>query len=369
MDNIICNYLNETGIKCTAFKEQQSVGIPLTPYPVNITFDTKSDDDADKNWYTPLAILYASDDGEYAPAGTEVTNNYFEYSLTRSDAFGIKSEVVEYTYQNQLSPEWESWEAWLEVNKKGTKCMITAVRDERYVLIRIENAGVIIKATTTVPEEMRNRELFLSITGEKCEMTNFAIDRSPDPIESGAITPVTYRKSAMEEKVGDIPNVNCSGWWTAHSDGILIDETPVRILYNTISYINAGENWNTPIVVVYSAFDQSVGGIGYSEYSLTRSDGYGWIVDAASYSYDNDFSADWTDWPDWLAKNKDGLRDCEIMAVRRDDSIIITQTNAGVTVKSITQIPISNRFPVYISLTGELCALSNIRIEKIGFGK
>ena len=278
MDNIICNYLNEKGIKCTSFKEEQSVGIPLTPYPVTITFDTKSDDDADKNWYTPLAIIYASDDGEYAPAGTEPTNNYFEYSLTRSDAFGIKSEPVEYTYQNKLAPEWESWEKWLEINRAGTKCKITAVRDERYVLVSIENAGVTIKATTTMPADMKNRDLFLTITGEKCQMTNFTIERLTEPIESGSIIPVTYKKSAIDETVGDIPNVNCSGWWTAHSDGIMVDETPVRILYNTISYINAAENWNTPIVVVYSAFDQTVNGVAYSEFCLTRSDGYGWNV-------------------------------------------------------------------------------------------
>lgn len=369
MDNIICDYLNQTGIKCIAFKEQQSVGIPLTPYPVNITFDTKTDDDGDKNWHTPLAIIYGSDDGEYVPAGVEVTNNYFEYSLTRSDAFGIKSEVVDYTYENHMDPDWESWEAWLDINRKGTQCRITAVRDERYVLVRIENAGVVIKATTTVPEEMKNRDLFLTITGEKCQMTNFKIIRELDPIESGAITPVTYRKSDMEEKVGDIPNVNCSGWWTAHSDGILIDETPVRILYDTISYINASENWNTPIIVLYSAFDQTVEGIGYKEFAVTRSDAYGWITGADAYNFEGVFSDDWTDWPDWLAKNKAGVRDCEIMAVRREDSIIITQTNAGVTVKTVTQIPLDNKFPVYLSLTGELCALSNIRIERMGWEK
>ncbi len=369
MDNIICEFLNQNGIKCNTFKEQQSVGIPLTPYPVDITFDTKSDDDADKNWHTPLAIIYSSDDGEYVPPEKEVTNNYFEYSLTRSDAFGIKSEIVEYTYENHLSPDWESWEAWLDINKKGTECKITAVRDERYVLVRIENAGVVIKATTTVPKEAKNRDLFLTITGEKCQMTNFAIERSEEPIESGAITPVTYRKSAMEEKVGDIPNVNCSGWWTAHSDGILVDETPVRIVYNTISYINAAENWHTPILVVYSAFDQTVGGVAYYEFAVTRSDAYGWSTGADAYSFEGTYSNDWTDWGQWLAKNKAGIKDCEIMAVRRDDNIIITQTNAGVTVKSVIQIPLNTQFPVYISLTGELCALSNIRIERMGWGK
>ncbi len=369
MDNIICEFLNQTGLKCVAFKEQQSVGIPLTPYPINISFDTISDEDADKNWHTPLAIIYSSDDGEYVPAGAEVTNNYFEYSLTRSDAYGIKSDVVDYTYENHLAPEWESWEAWLADNRAGTRCNITAVRDERYVLVRIENAGVVIKATTTVPEEMRNRDLFLTITGEKCQMTNFELRREMDPIESGSIIPVTYRKSAMEEKVGDIPNVNCSGWWTAHSDGIMIDETPVRIVYNTISYINASENWHTPIIVVYSAFDQAVNGIAYKEFAVTRSDAYGWVVDADAYSFEGDYSSDWTDWPEWLAKNKEGIKDCEIVAVRRDDNVIITQTNAGVTVKSVIQIPLDNQFPVYISLTGELCALSNIRIERMTWGK
>ena len=259
----------------------------------------------------------------------------------------------------------QNWEQWLENNKKGTKCKIMAVREGRYVLIRVENAGVVIKSTTTMPEDKIDSEMFLTITGEKCQMSNFSIIRSGHAVAKDALIPVTYRETDIDQTVGDIPNVNCTGWWTAHSDGILIDETPVKIKYNTISYINASSNWNTPITVVYSAFDQCVEGVAYSEFSVTRSDGYGWIsAGAVSYNYENTFSEDWKDWPDWLKKNKAGLYDCEIVAVRDADSIIVTQTNGGVTVKSVTQIPISNRFPVYLSLTGELCALSNIRIER-----
>ena len=352
-------------VNCDVFREEQSVGIPITTYPVTITYQNISMPSADKNWHTPSVIVYSSDDGKFTPLGEVSNNHYTQHSITRSDAYGMKAKAVDYLYESHHLPEWENWEKWLELNKKGTVCTVTAVRYGQYVLVRMENCGIVVSATTTLSDEYRSKSLYLSITGELCIMTDFVVKRESYEIEEGMIAPVKFNRTDAFELVGDIPNIDCSGWWIAHSDGIVIGSSPVHIKYNTISYQGASEKWHTPLVVVFSSLDQNVNGIAYSELSVTRSDGYGWNAGAEHYSFETEFSDDWTDWDSWLAANKSGVIDCEITAVRTaDNTIMLTQTNSGVTVKSVIQIPIINDLPVCLSLSGELCAISNIRVQR-----
>lgn len=355
---------NIENIICNEFREQQTVGIPITTYPVTITYKNVSMENAEKNWHTPSAIVYSSEDGLFAPVNTIVSNLYTQHSTTRSDAYGIKEKASDFIYESYHLPEWESWDLWLSQNKEGAICTVTAVRYEQYVLVRMENSGIIVTSTTTLPDSYATKDLYLSITGELCSMSDFSYHREPEAIEDGTITPAKARNSSIPETVGDIPNLDCIGWWTAHSDGIEIGATPVHITYNTISYQQARENWHTPLIVVFSALDQNVGGIAYNEFTVTRSDGFGWNTGADGFSFESEFTNEWGDWNAWLARNKKGVLNCEITAVRIEDTIIITQMNSGVTVKSIIQVPISNSLPVCIALSGELCSISNIRITR-----
>lgn len=363
MDILLTRAINKEPIASMVFRQKQTLGIPLSTYPVHVTFKNVTSQGATSNWHTPSAIIYTSDDGKAAPIGFKATNNYTQHSTTRSDAYAIKEVCEDFIYENFHMPEWESWELWLDQNKAGCDCSVTAVRDHQYVLVRLENCGIITTSTTTLPAEYADKEVYLSITGEACTMSDFKIENEIDPIDEGTITPVKIRNTTMSQEEGDIPNLDCIGWWTAHSYGVPIGEDPVKITYNTISYQQARENFHTPLVVVFSALDQNVGGIAYKEFCVTRSDGFGWNLNADSYTFETTFDDDWKDWGEWLATNKKGVSDCEITAHREDDTIIIIQKNSGVTVKSVIQIPPTHSLPVCLSLSGELCTICNVRIE------
>ncbi len=356
--------LKDMDLTCIVFRQEQTPGILLTPYPVTVTYHNESMVGADKNWYTPSAVLYSSDDGEITMQGALNENHYIQHSTTRSDAYGIKEIAADYMYESYHLPEWNTWEEWMHLNCEGTTCTITAVRYDQYILVRMENAGIVISSTTTLGEEYRDKDVFLSVTGECCVLSDFTIKREPDAIEEGTITPVKYRKTDLTEIVGDIPNVDCVGWWTAHSDGIEIGEEPIRIKYNTISYQQAVENWHTPLMVFFSSLNQSVGGMIYNEFCVVRTDGYGWNIGADALEFSSEFQESGVDYPTWLSKNKSGVRDCEIEVVRIDDTVIVTNVNSGLKVKASIRIPLSNALPVCLSLSGELCTISNIRIER-----
>ena len=77
-------------------------------------------------------------------------------------------------------------------------------------------------STTTLPEEKKNSDIYLTVTGENCSMWDFKDQLEYEAVEEAAITPVQLTKYYTEAKTGDIPNLDCFGWWTTHSVSPLI---------------------------------------------------------------------------------------------------------------------------------------------------
>ena len=359
-DEIAKDILEVEKITCVEFGEQCSKGILLTEYPIFITYNNISMEDADKNWDTPSIILYASDDGTIDRENK--TNNYREFCITRSDAYGINVEAKEYQYDSYRTSPWNNWEEWLEENKKGMSCYAMAVRCGEYVMVRMESGGSVVTSRTTLPKDA-GENIYFTITGEKCSMSDFSSVYDLEPAEAAAVAPIVRKKPKVKKKKGDLPNLDCPGWWLAHTEGIPVTTEPVHITFNTISYPEARENWNTPLVVLFSALDRVVEGILYTEYSVSRSDAYGWGENADGFKCEAQFADDWVSWEDWLEANKKGV-ECIVTAVRDVDTIIVTQENCGITVTTYMDIPFGADLPVCLALSGELCFISNIRIKR-----
>lgn len=349
-------------VDCNDWWKAHSCGIELTEYPVTITYRNVSKPQADKNWHSPAAVLFTSDDSLVWPGAIENSpNHYREYSIIRSDAYGWKTDAKSFQYESQYSSKWTNWENWLEQNRQGSICTVTAVRYGKYALIRMENAGLIVHATTTLPDNA-GEKLYFAMTGEQCSLTDFLLIRESEAIGPGTIDPATDKTSFLASARGDIPNVDCSGWWTAHSDGIVVDETPVHITYHSVSYPHAKETWHAPLVVLYSSLDGLVNGVAYTEFSVTRSDSYGWISDGSGYAAKDDHTDAFTDWESWLDKNKAGVT-CTLTAYRKGDKIVIEHENSGLMVTSNTLIPFGTVLPIYVALSGELCSISDIHVR------
>lgn len=64
----------------------------------------------------------------------------------------------------------------------------------------------------------------------------------------------------------------------------------------------------------------------------------------------------------WKDENKRGL-DC-VVIIKRDGNVITIQTeNLGIAIHSVTTI-LDEARDVYVALTGDQCALTNIRVKE-----
>lgn len=175
-------------------------------------------------------------------------------------------------------------------------------------------------------------------------------------------------------------DIDCTGWWAAHSAGVEITTEGVEIDFHSQTYDTAEVNWDTPDYVVYAADSEFEGGAGisdtagYTEYFVMRSDNYGWkgaanthdmeALAAAGVSVESTgVPANDTEWAAWLAANKEGV-DCKIKATKTaDDKVVVEFTNNGLT--STATITVDAEKTIYLTVTGELCKVTNLTTKAI----
>ena len=68
---------------------------------------------------------------------------------------------------------------------------------------------------------------------------------------------------------------------------------------------------------------------------------------------------DFLGWEGWKEKNKQGY-ECVVTLDRRDEEVTMITENLGIRIRNITYI--DKHKDLYIALTGDQCALTDIRI-------
>ncbi len=183
----------------------------------------------------------------------------------------------------------------------------------------------------------------------------------------------------IERPADTLPDLDGTGWWTAHTEGVKITEAGVEITFTNTTYATATGNWNGPLWILYHNSVASVGGDNYAEYWVERGDLYGW-AGAALKTYKNftgdvdtgdnaanltsvgvthEVTANVTDWAAWLTEMKAGA-DCKIVAKRDGANIVVTFVANDAATKVTVPFPADQ--DAYISLTAELAKLTNIKV-------
>ena len=138
----------------------------------------------------------------------------------------------------------------------------------------------------------------------------------------------------------------------------------MTISFRSMSLPTARLIWHCPFCVIYSSDDGTVTGNNYVEYALIRLDGETWDdTDAAG----NELIVTrdgFEGWDYWKKRNKEGM-DVSI-TFEKDGNKIITRTeNQHIFIKNTTIIK-NNASDIYVALTGDQCAITDIRIERSG---
>ena len=342
---------------CTEFRTEFSEGVIATREEMTIHLNYISDDDDDP---VPTLILFDSLDQKiHCDDTNKKIVNYFEYCeirldghVERSGAREIQNEII---YDSGISRD-----ELLRKFKSGIAYDITAVKYNDHVRVRIENEYRSIEVIAALPDN--SRYVFLSFTGRNCRINSFRTQKTGVTADENSIKRIAPEISYIKVPAGNVPNIQIDGWRTAYTNGEeLVSE--MKIFFHAMSLPTARLIWHCPFIVLYSSDNGKIKGPNYRELALIRFDGECWdekrmVNNDIQISRTDDF----TGWENWKNTNKQGA-DCNAQLVKNDNIIDTNIEYNGLVLKIKTQLPKGEISKVYVSITGDQCAITNIWIK------
>ncbi len=349
-------------LHCTSLYDSCTGGIAVSKSPAMIQFCSQPDEGVSDDKCIPSIIVFDSLDG-LVHKGEEENKNllYFEYAKIRLDgqldASGVrKSEIRNMTNDTDIDrPD-------LDDPENGQLYKIITFRSRDHLLIRVSTEEKMFDVILALPDT--SRATYISITGENCEIHNLRVEADAKDVPAAEIPrieeEISYIKNCPE---GDIPNIEIDGPRTASTEGIKITGD-MMISFHTMSYPTARLIWHCPYFCIYSSPEGQTGGDDYHEYMLLKLDGETWDPEE---NVKNEVTATQTEsfdgWNSWIRQNKHGL-DVIVNIQRKGNTVILKTENAGVMVESSTTVT-DGADEIYLSLTGDQCAITNIRIKRL----
>jgi len=334
---------------CGEYRSAVSEGIVVTKEITKIKFQSVADEGFAAEKAMPSIILFDSLDARIHTEDKNITRlMYFEYGeihfngkIVRKGARKMQPTIT----KKPIAPE----------ETKTTVYSIEAVKVKDHVLITIDSEKETFEIIVALPDSAR--WAYIGLTGEHCHLLNVSIDRDDQSVPDDYIPRIAEEISYIDAPTGDLPNIQCDGYRSATTDGILVKDK-VTVTFHTMSLPTARLVWHCPYFSIFSSDNGKVNG----EYGLLRLDGENWDSDDfGSNKITVNKTEQFTTWDDWKTINKEGF-DCSITIERSGDKVTLTTSNKGIEIVNVTTMKDSSK-EVYISLTGDQCAITNIKIK------
>ncbi|MBO4637834.1 MAG: HD domain-containing protein [Clostridiales bacterium] len=345
---------------CGESRSEVSDGILITRNITTIRLKSKPAGSREEGGI-PSLILFDSIDGRvHSEENTIRDLYYYEFGEIRFDGrttcSGARKIRTDHTEDENGGRKVTAGNGSKEV-----QYVVDIVRFKDHAHIRIDNGNGAFEVTVAMPDNARF--LYASLTGEQCKITDVDINRADEKIGEGYITRIAEEVSYIDGPSGDIPNLQVDGFRLAATDGIPVTGD-MKIRFHARSMPTARLIWHCPFFDIFHSSDGKVQGDDYRDYALVRLDGENWTGNGEA---DNALTVtkteDFIDWDHWKKTNKDGY-DCEISLERKGNVIIANTENDGISIRNITTV-LDGMEDIYIALTGDQCALTNIRIERL----
>ncbi|MBP5492699.1 MAG: HD-GYP domain-containing protein [Clostridiales bacterium] len=348
-------------LHCDAYRSEISEGILVIPAMTRIEMDYYSENEEFGRGDAPTIILFDSLDGRVHKDEIAMRElNYFEFGEIRFDgkteckgARKMKTNVI------KKSSSGDAKSHVLPMSMNGKKYKVDAVRIKDHALIRIDDGKKTVEITIALPDN--TRYTYIGLTGENCHITNVSINKEKEFKPLDYIARIAEPVNFIKGPEGDVPNVQIDGFRMASTAGIPITDG-LTIKFHTESLPTARLIWHCPYVVLFNSEDGKINGGDYREYALIRLDGENWHGEnLAENKLIVTKTEDFHNWDDWKKTNKEGF-DVTVHFERKGDTITVTTENLGIFVKNITTV-LDGKEAIYVALTGDQVALTNIRIE------
>ena len=343
-----------TRIDCETIYNDCSLGIPVIDRKVWIRLYSRPDDGFDAAESLPTLLLFdALDARVHLDEAKQKELLYLEYGQFRFDGRVTQGAArkIETSVKSQSGGQGTS-------DKRYTSYIIEAARVEDHAIIRISDGEKTWQSIVAMPDSARFS--YIALTGEHCMISNIHVDEEdvsvPEDYIPRIAPPVSFIDGCPE---GDVPNVQVNRWRSAASRGIPIRDG-LRLAFHTRSLPTARLVWHCPYVSVFTSKDGTLGGEGYREFLLLRLDGESWDSDEHAVNVvECARTGAFPGWNIWKEKNREGF-DCQVDIQREGNIITLETENLGIRAISVTTVK-DDVAEIYVALTGDQCALTNIR--------
>ena len=342
---------------CKEYRDEVSAGVRITYYKTNVSLKCHMTGNSSAPGRGPALILFDSFDGRFHDdEATMKELCYYEFCEIWLSGTASGDGVRKIETQITVKDGTESRDS---VNS-DVFYNIEAVKRKDHAQITIDDGHKIVKHIIALPDS--SRFVYFALAGENCIVSDVKINTTQEQISEDYIPRIAEKISFIEGPAGDIPNVQMDTYRTDATDGITITDG-MEISFHSLSLPTASLIWHCAYAVVFWSKDGMVNGDGYTEYALIRMDGEYWDTDKdANNKLIVNPHDDFEGWDNWKQANKKGL-DVKISFGLKDNVVTVSTENLGLFIKNITTI---TNMPdkIYVALTGDQCAITNIRIKR-----
>jgi HD-GYP domain-containing protein (c-di-GMP phosphodiesterase class II) len=339
----------QSELYCDSYRSEVSLGISISENERRISLKCVPMVEGEGEFAVPALLLFDSLDGRvHTTEGMIEANGYTEYGEVWFDGHAVcnRARNMDTTVE--------------EVD--------TGLAENEYEIIScrfMDHARVIVNAKgkrTTIIAALPDstRYTYISLTGEHCHIYDINVEKTGNKIQEGDIPRIAEEITYIDRLESDVKNVQIDRYRSAFTTGVKVKED-LRLVFHTRSMPTASLVWHCPYVLLYSSDNGEVNGPNYREFVLIRFDGE--IEDSGEHAENrmqvikND---QFESWDEWKTLNKKGM-ECVVDFHKRGNRITTITENAGIAIKNITATE-KDTGDVYVALTGDQCALTDIRI-------
>ncbi len=245
-----------------------------------------------------------------------------------------------------------------DASKSAREYRILAVRVRDHARITLDNGQEVKDVIVAFPDSARFA--YIGLTGEKCRISDVTLEREERETTASEIPRIAEEILYTNGPEGDVPNVQVDGFRSAASKGLEITDG-MKLTFHSMSLPTARLIWHCPYIVMYYSDDGEVNGKNYREYALVRLNGEYWDgVDVKNIANVN--KDEFRGWEAWKEGNKEGI-DVSVTFACQPNEILVKTTNLGISLENTTRIN-NGKDIVYVALSGDQCALTDIRVHR-----
>ena len=338
---------------CKEYKTSYTDGILINSNISTINLNFTSEQKFDPETSIPSLIIFDSLDGRMQIDERKQKDIlYFEYAEIRID--GKITDKNTRKIQTEIIKKPETDELF------EYDCEIQAVKYKDHILIQINNQTQIIKITIALLDS--SHFAYIALTGEHCIINKVDIKKAETKIDQNYIPRIADEISFINVPAGDIPNIQIDGWCTDASTGIPVKDE-MKFIFHSISLPSARLIWHCPYVMLFYSENQKIDGKNFKNLGLIRLDGENWESDKyTNIKITINKTQAFEGWDAWKEMNKKGF-DSTVTFKRNGNQVIVITENGGISIRCV--VTVEEAVPeIYAALTGDECAITNIRIKQ-----